>query len=191
MNKEIWKDIKNYEKLYQVSNYGRVRSKTHIRKNGKNENNICLSKGKILSSGKDSNGYMIVVFSKNGKTKSYRVHRLVAQAFIPNINNYRCVNHKDENKQNNNVENLEWCSHKYNNNYGTKPNRISIANSKSVNQYDKDGNFIKKWNSMKEVSRYLKIARADVNISKCCKNKSKTAYGYIWRYANANSLQKE
>lgn len=88
---EIWKDIKEYEEIYQVSNYGNVRSKTHIRVNGKDKNHTCVSKGKLLRPGKDSNGYMIVVLSKNGKTKSYRVHRLVAEAFIYNDNNYRCV----------------------------------------------------------------------------------------------------
>ena len=188
MNKEIWKDINGYEEIYQVSNYGNVRSKTHVRVNGKNKNYICVSKGKLLRPGKDSSGYMIVVLSKNGKTKSYRVHRLVANAFIYNDNNYRCVNHKDENKTNNRVNNLEWCTHKYNNNYGTKPKKISKANSKSVNQYDKEGNFIKKWYSMTEAGRYLKKERADVNISKCCKYKVKSAYGYIWRYSNESSL---
>ena len=188
---EIWKDIKGYEKLYQVSNLGRVRSITHTRKNGKERNHICVSKGKILTPGKDSSGYMLVVLSKYGKTKSYRIHRLVADTFLKNKNNLKCVNHKDEDKTNNNVNNLEWCTHKYNNNYGTKPQRISKANSVRVNQYDKDYNFIKTWNSLTEAEKHLKKDRANVNISKCCKSKVKSAYGYIWRYANADSLQKE
>ena len=188
---EIWKDISNYENLYQVSNLGRVRSITHTRKNGREKNHVCISKGKMLTPGKDNSGYMVVVLSKNGKTKSYRVHRLVAQEFLENKNNFKCINHKDENKANNKADNLEWCNHKYNNNYGTKPQRISKANSIKVNQYDKDYNFIKTWDSLTEASKYLKKDRADVNISKCCKLKAKSAYGYIWRYTNVNSLQKE
>ena len=184
--KEIWKDIKDYEDYYQISNLGNVRSKTHIRKNGKDEKHICVSNGKILNPGKDSNGYSVVVFSKNGKTKSYRIHRLVAQTFIPNPNNYRCVNHKDENKQNNNLNNLEWCNHIYNNNYGTKKERLKLSQQKrvgkKVNQYDLKGNFIRQWNCIMEAERYLKRKRANVNICACCRNKQKTAFGYIWRY---------
>ena len=188
MNKEIWKDIPDYEGLYQVSNLGKVRSLDHVRKNGKENNHICVSKGKILTPGKDNNGYMIVVLSKDGKTKSYRIHKLVASSFLNNKNNLKCINHKDEDKTNNNVNNLEWCTHKYNNNYGTKPQKISKANSIKVNQYDKNHNFIKTWGSLTEASKHLKKDRAVVNISKCCKLKVKSAYGYIWRYANEDSL---
>ena len=184
---EIWKDIKNYEGLYQVSNLGRVRSLDHIRKNGKKENQIYLSKGRILKAAvQKKGGYVFVVLSKDGKTKGYRVHRLVADAFIDNPNNYRCVNHKDENKTNNNVNNLEWCTHKYNNNYGTKPLRIAKANSKKVNQYDLEGNFIKQWNSTMDIERHLKIKNS--YISACCRGKREKAYNYKWRYADANSL---
>lgn len=181
---EKWKDIKNYEGLYQVSNLGRVRSLNHIRKNGKSENNIYINKGRILKAAIQNVGYMFVVLSKNGKTKGYRVHRLVAEAFISNPNNYKCVNHKDENKQNNCVNNLEWCTHKYNNSYGTKPMRIAKGNSKKVNQYDLKGNFIKQWNSFMDIERYLNIKYANSIINACCKGKRKTAYGYRWEYAS-------
>lgn len=113
--KEIWKDIVNLEGLYQVSNLGRVRSLDHFRKNGAG---IYLQKGKILSP-QNANGYCFVRLSKNGKTRQYLIHRLVAQAFISNLEQYDEINHKDENKQNNHVSNLEWCTHKYNINYGT------------------------------------------------------------------------
>ena len=112
--KEIWKNIKGYENLYEVSNYGNVRSLDHYRNNN---NGIAFQKGKILKPGIQNTGYASVVLSKEGKTKCYKVHRLVAETFIPNTNNYKCVNHKDENKLNNMVENLEWCNHEYNNNY--------------------------------------------------------------------------
>lgn len=186
---EMWKNVKGYEKLYQVSNLGRVRSKTHTRKNGKRDNQICVSKGKLLKPGKDSRGYMIVVLSKEGKTKSCRVHRLVAECFIDNPNNYPIINHKDENKANNNINNLEWCTYKYNNEYGTKLMKISQGNSKKVNQYDKNLNFIKQWDSMIEAEKYLNKKKASVGISACCKNKIKTAHGYIWRYADGTALQ--
>lgn len=185
---EIWKDIKNYEGLYQVSNLGRVRSLDHIRKNGKKSGNEYLSKGKVLKSAIQNVGYMFVVLSKNGKTKGYRVHRLVAEAFISNPNNYKCVNHKDENKQNNCVDNLEWCNHTYNNNYGTKKERLKQSQQKrcgkKVNQYDLDGNFIRQWNCFMDIERHMNIKKCHVGICACCKGKLKTSYGYRWKYAH-------
>ena len=103
--KEEWRNITNYEELYQVSNLGNVK-------------NIRRNKLKKLTLNKD--GYYIVKLSKNNKKKVYLVHRLVAKEFIENKNNYDIVNHKDENKTNNKVDNLEWCTIKYNNNYGTR-----------------------------------------------------------------------
>ena len=185
---EIWKDIKGYEGLYQVSNLGNVRSLDHIRKNGKTDNHKCLTKGRLLKLAvQKESGYLFCVLSKNGNTKGYRVHRLVAETFIPNPNNYKCVNHKDENKSNNKLENLEWCTHKYNNNYGTKPIRIAKGNSKKVNQYDLKGNFIKQWESLIEAERYLKIKKASSTIGACCMKKIKTAYGYKWEYGGVEN----
>ena len=106
MEKEIWKDIDGYEGLYQVSNLGRVKSLHH-------------NKEKILKGSYNSKGYYFVKLCKNGISKSIFVHRLVAQEFIPNPDNLPIVNHKDENPRNNNVDNLEWCTQKYNANYGT------------------------------------------------------------------------
>lgn len=110
---EIWKDVEGYEGLYQVSNLGRVKSLTHyiIKENYKPRE----VKGKILTPFFDRpKGYMSVSLSKNNKIKLQRIHRLVAQAFIPNPDNLIQINHKDGNKSNNNVENLEWCSCKDN-----------------------------------------------------------------------------
>lgn len=115
---EIWNDIQGYEGLYQVSNFGRVKSlpKKHDISMGKG---YYITKERILQPGEDKDGYLQVGLRKNKKTKMRKIHRLVAETFIPNLNNLPQVNHKDENKQNNDVINLEWCNNSYNQNYGT------------------------------------------------------------------------
>lgn len=167
---EIWKDIEGYEGLYQVSNMGRVKS---VRKN-------------IIMKPSVSKGYYVINLCIRGKATLCRVHRLVAMTFIPNPDNLPQVNHKDENHFNNNLNNLEWCDSKYNNNYGTKSERISnlLLNnkkiSKTVLQYSMDGTFIREWISVREAER---ITGFDCgHISACCNNKRKSAYGYLWKY---------
>ena len=113
---EVWKDIKGYEGLYQVSNLGNVMS-LHYRGT--------KNKKQLLKPAKDKDGYLSIALYKDGKTKQYRVHRLVASAFIPNPNNYSQVNHINEIKDDNRVENLEWCTAKYNNNYGDRRKHAS------------------------------------------------------------------
>ena len=115
MTEEIWRPIVGYEGLYEVSSYGRVRSLDRYVK-GKSYR---LHKGKVLSPGKNSRGYLSAVLSYNGKHKAITVHRLVAETFLPNPDNLPEINHKDEDKTNNSVDNLEWCDRSYNNNYGT------------------------------------------------------------------------
>lgn len=182
--KEIWKDIKGYEGLYQVSNTGKVKSLNKIiHKNNKTVN----KKEKILKPIK-SNKYLQVVLYNNKKTKKFYIHRLVAEAFIKNYNKYPCINHKDENPANNNVENLEYCTQKYNNNYGNHNLKLKETKTKKygkkINQYDLDGNFIKTWNSIREAEKELNISNA--NICKCLKDKKycKSAGGYKWKYKN-------
>ena len=115
---EEWRPIPGYEGLYEVSNLGRVRSvDRYVKSKGES---YWLRKGKMLSPTKDKNGYLKVNLSCNGKHNIIRVHRLVTEAFLPNPDNLPEVNHKDEDKTNNRVENLEWCDHKYNMNYGTR-----------------------------------------------------------------------
>lgn len=116
MNEEIWKPVVGYEGLYEVSSYGRVRSLDRY------DSRNCFRKGELMNFFYGC-GYLKVVFCKNGIAKKYLVHRLVAQAFIPNPDNLPQVNHIDEDKSNNCVENLEWCDSKYNNNYGTLKER--------------------------------------------------------------------
>ena len=162
---ERWENIKEYEGLYQVSNFGNIKS---------------IKKGIILKHGINKHGYCYVMLSKKNKSKWYSIHRLVAQAFVENKNNYKCVNHKDENKQNNHADNLEWCNHKYNNNYGTRIEKVAKATSKKVIQYDKHNNLIKVWESIIAASINTKTNRH--SIVSCCKNKLKTAGGYKWEY---------
>lgn len=162
---EIWKDIPNYEGLYQVSNLGRVKS---------------LFKYKKILKPRQRNGYLRVSLTKNNKSTNYAVHRLVAQAFISNPNNLPEVNHKDENKQNNCVDNLEFCTRKYNMKYGTWKDRRLVKFIKPVAQYDLNGNFIRNWTSIKDAKTKLNIN----NIPAVCKGKAKQSGGYIWKYIN-------
>lgn len=179
--KEIWKDIKGYEGLYQVSNLGNVKA---LLKHRYNSN--ALLKEHLLKPSKSKRNYLQVTLTKNNANKHLFVHRLVAKAFIPNPNNYPCVNHKDENNQNNNVNNLEWCTYAYNNSYGTRLNKLSKSQinhpkkSKQVNQYDLNGNFIKTWASISQINRELGFNSS--HISQCCSHKRKKSHNYIWKY---------
>lgn len=161
---EIFKDIEGYENLYQISNLGNVKSLG----NG-NSNN---SKEKILKPAKDKKGYLYVDLYKQGKRKTYKVHRLVAKVFIENPNNLPQVNHKDEDKTNNAVENLEFCDAKYNINYGTRNEKIS----KQLMCLETG----KIYTSTREVQKQLGFSHS--NISRCCNGKLKQAYGYTWCY---------
>ena len=121
MSDELWKSIPGYEGKYEVSNKGKVRSIDHFANDGH------LYKGRVLKIHKDNQGYCRVWLYHNRKTKPHLVHRLVALTFMPNINNLPEVNHKDENKSNNSVTNLEWCNSKYNSNYGMRKDKVSKA----------------------------------------------------------------
>ena len=128
MNEE-WRPIVGYEGLYEVSNTGQVRSlDMYVKSKSKSYR---LHKGKVLSPGKDTDGYLKVCLSCNGKNKMFFVHRLAAQAFIPNPDNLPEINHKDENPGNNSVDNLEWCDRSYNNTYGTRQDKVRDTNIKN------------------------------------------------------------
>ena len=170
---EIWKDKKDYEGLYQASNLGRVRSVDRWVK-GKS-GSLRLIKGKILKPGTTKDGYLQVVLCKNGKEKTFRVHRLVAETFLLNPENLPEVNHKDEDKTNNNVENLEFCDRTYNVNYGTRNEK----QSKKVYQYTLDGQFVREWVSTREAGRN---GFNSGHIASCCKGKQKTHKDFIWKY---------
>lgn len=187
MKKEYWKPVVGYEGLYEVSNWGRVKSlkrlvKTH---NKWGECYITINE-KILKKRIDKYGYERVMLYKHGKSKLKQVHRLVAEAFIDNPDNLPCVNHKDENKLNNNVDNLEFCSVLYNNTYNERHKKIAGKNingkkSKPVLQYNLDGTFVREWPSTMECERN---GYNNTGISQCCLGKLKTYKGFIWKYKN-------
>ena len=171
---EEWRSVIGYEGIYEVSNYGRVRS---VDREVKQSNgSIGHYKGKILKGEYDKKGYRRYRLSKNNKTQKKFEHQLVAQAFIPNPNNYSMINHKDEIKDNNHVSNLEWCDSKYNNNYGTIKQRISEAKKKKIICIT-DG---KRFNSVNEAAEFYGIGRR--LISGVLSGSKKTTYGKTFRY---------
>lgn len=173
LKNEQWKQIVGYENSYLISNYGRIKSlerKIHNK----------TYKEKIMKLEISKDGYLRVDLYKNTNKKHKKVHRLVAQAFLNNYNEKCCINHKDENKHNNLINNLEICNYSYNINYGTRNQRVAKKLSKKINQYDINGNFIKTWNSMMEIKRELNIEPS--YISYCCNNKLKQAKGFIFKY---------
>ena len=159
---EVWKDVKNYEGLYQVSNKGKIKS---LPRNG------TIKKEKILKSYYDKDNYEIVTLSKNNINKKRRVHRLVAETFIENNHKLPVINHKNHDTKDNRVENLEWCTIKYN---------VEYSHNKEIKQCDLNGNCIKLWKSITEAGRNLKIDKT--GIARACRGEYKTYGGYIWEF---------
>ena len=157
------KDIKGYEGLYAITSCGKVWS---------------YRSKKFLKPYKQRKGYLEVALCKDWTQKKYNIHRLVAEAYLPNPNNLPQVNHKDENKTHNYINNLEWCDSTYNNNYGTRSKRAGRTIGKTV--ICVETNII--YYSPAEVERTLGICAS--SIRKCCKGERHTAGGYHWRYDN-------
>lgn len=169
---EIWRDIKGFEGLYQISNYGKVKN---------------VKTNRFLKTYKKSNNYLGVTLYKNNKVYYLSVHRLVAITFIPNPENKPCVGHKDCNRSNNKVENLYWCTYAENNNHpitrlarsntlkGKRP--LTKNQPKQIKQYSKQGVLIRIWESATEIG---KNGFNRGNIQACCYGKRKSADGYIW-----------
>ena len=176
---EIWKDIPNYEGIYQASNLGRIKSLERIDVRGHRV------KEKILKPSRDRYGYYQVILCKNSKLKAYRVHRLVWSAFNGQIPENMQVNHINEIKSDNRLENLNLMTCKENINYGTGierrvKKRINGKCSKPVLQFTLDNILIKEYPSIKQVERETGFAQG--NICNCCKGRYKQAYGYKWKY---------
>lgn len=174
---EEWKDILGFEGLYQVSSFDRIKSLPKI---GSGGHLNCI----ILKPNTIKDGYLAVSLYKDKKKYSKKVHQLVAIAFVPNPNSYSQINHKDEDKTNNHVNNLEWCDSSYNNNYGkqSRLNRISrgAIRGRKVQQLSLDGTLLKEWDSIRGIERELGFKNS--NIIRCCKGIASEAYNFKWRY---------
>lgn len=191
MSEEIWKPIEGYD-YYEVSNKGRVRSlDREISFSTYKYDTDYVKKGRILKPVISTSGYYTVSLIGNDKSRKVcRIHRLVAQAFIPNPNNYPIINHKNEIRTDNRVENLEWCTPMYNNHYSNVGKKVGekLKNnevlSKPVIQYDLKGNFIAEYPSIKEAERQTGIQ--DISIGNCCRGyiitKVTQAGGFKWKY---------
>lgn len=175
MIEEQWMEIKGYNGKYQVSNLGRVKSEKRMVSFGLIKREV---KEKILKPCSNGNGYLYVSLGRGVENRRY-IHRLVAEAFIANPNNYPQINHKDENRNNNSVDNLEWCDAKYNCNYGTHRQK----RYKPVTQYSLKNKYIKTWPSIKEASIFFN-GKSRSHIGSCCSGKKTTAFGYKWKYGN-------
>lgn len=177
MNKEIWKDIPNYEGLYQASNLGKIKNK---------------KTNKVLAKRYDHSGYLSVLLYKRGKYETKKVHRIIAKIFIPNPKNKPQVNHINGKKDDNNINNLEWVTcqeniiHSYKTGIKTNPKYEKHPEAKKVCQYDLQGNLIKIYGSISQARDENNFNSS--HIVACCKNKQKTSNGYIWRYFKEENI---
>lgn len=169
---EEWRDVVGYEGLYQVSNLGRIKSFQYG-----NSHNI-----KIMNKHFVRGGYVSAQLWKSGTSKCIGIHRLVAQAFLENPNNFEQVNHKDENPSNNCVDNLEWCSVSYNINYGNRNKKVAQHFSKEVIQFSLNGKEVNRYESASATKKFGFITSS---VIRCCNGKLKQHHGYVWRYASS------
>lgn len=167
--KETFKAVPGYEGLYEVSNLGNVKG---------------MKTGKILKPGKTIHGYLHVTLCKDGKTKCLSIHRLVWRAFNGEIPPGLEVNHINEEKTDNRLCNLNLMTHKENNKWGTRIERMIESKKKPVIAFDKVGNFVKEFKSLQEAADWLGKPGGDSNICYNLIGKCRSAYGYVWKYKN-------
>lgn len=182
---EIWKDIPGYEGLYQVSTMGNVRSLERYYTSG---NGVVRKTGGLLTFKLNYHGYFRVGLSKNGKTIYKFVHSLVAEVFIPNPFGFPQINHKNEVKTDNSVSNLEWCTAKYNSNYGHRTEKIMKTHYRPVVQKTLDGKIVRIWENIIMAQEYVGNNRKSTVICGCLNGRKKTAYGYKWEYYYENDI---
>lgn len=174
---EVWKDIDGYEGLYQVSNFGEVKSLERRKIDGRH------CREKILKQGENRCGYFSCELCKDGTGKRLLTHRMVAQTFIPNPEGKKEVNHINGDKSDNRVENLEWSTRRENELHAFRTGMAKNP-TKPVLQYDLNGNFIQEWSSAKEAATTMNLKSS--NICHCCKGRIHHTGGYIWKYREAN-----
>lgn len=196
---EQWADIEGYEGYYQVSSLGRIKSMERYIQDRFGMKSPYRIPPKVLKPKKAPNGYMFVHLSKEGKVEPRRIHRMVAEAFIPNPYRLPSVNHKNEDKTDNRVENLEWCTQAYNNEYGTRTQRSQLSQKyrRPVAMYAMDGRLLRTFPTVVEAARYVakeitdmrtSVKIANNNIRAVCQHKPNRhiAYGYLWEFVAVN-----
>ncbi len=192
---EAWETVQGFEN-YMVSNLGNVKSVEHLAHHPRARRGVAIKRGHLLKPNTNHKGYLMVKLYNGHKAKSIAIHRLVAKAFIPNPDNLPQINHKDENKQNNCVNNLEWCTNDYNAHYGTAierkgesirkseaHKRYSKNRCKKVAQIDNNDNIIKVWESVVSVNIG---GFYDGGVIDCCKGRREMYKGYKWQYVEKN-----
>lgn len=181
---EEWRDIEGFEGIYQVSSFGRVRGlDRYVRQKNKYGSMMdVFIRGVIIKPFNVNSGYSYVFLKRRKEHLSFGIHRLVAKAFIPNPNGLRYVNHKDENKKNNHVDNLEWCTCQYNNTYGSVKERqvANLPTKKAVIQMAISGEVIAEYPTIKAAARA--VGASSICISRCCRGKIQTSQGFRWAY---------
>lgn len=189
MDKEIWRPVKGYEGVYEVSNLGRVKGVERFCR-GRHDGLKPVHE-KILTTDVSNCGYLRVRLYLYGKSKRLYVHRIVAEAFIPNPDGLPQVNHKDENKKNNSVNNLEWCTASYNMNYGSCIERLLVnqPHRMEIYQYTIDGRFVAHYRSTNEAGRMTGIRPTEIR--DCVKGRQGSAHGYKWYYEKQQENERE
>lgn len=172
---EVWKDIPSYEGYYQVSNLGRIKRLPRHKPTDKRKTHNNIRKPRLAE-----NGYFRINLSKDNSVKWFGIHRLVALAFIPNPDKLPVINHKDENKQNNRVDNLEWCDRVYNIQYGSRTERMAKTRGKAVAQITKDGELVATYYSIGEAGRQTGLDHRV--ICRVCNGKAKLYHGFRWEF---------
>lgn len=172
---EVWKDIPGYEGLYQASSYGRVRGLKRC-VGGR------MQRAMILKQSTHRDGYLKIGLYKDHRRKDFQTHRIIALTFIPNPKGFPQINHKDENKSNNHIDNLEWCTGSYNCKYGHRNDKAIAMCSVRVAQLDLNGNRIAEYPSMKEAKRITGVSNS--HICNVCHGHRRMAGGYKWMIIN-------